>query len=100
MWGYSDTNEAGGRFQDFLSSSTFELVYSKADPHTYLHYNGRSFTPNLLMVTTDFYKFTKRAVLKDPCSGHRQELAEVEIHKADQRPFSSSKTSCSFKKAN
>ncbi|GFT30370.1 hypothetical protein NPIL_342001 [Nephila pilipes] len=93
MWGYSDTNEAGGRVQDFLSSSTFELVYNKEDPHTYLHYNGKSFTPDLLMVSADLYTFTKRTVLKDPGSGHGQVLVEVERLGADQRPFSSSKTS-------
>ncbi|GFU43047.1 hypothetical protein NPIL_456761 [Nephila pilipes] len=32
MWYYSDTNEAEGRVQDFLSSSTFEFVYNKEDP--------------------------------------------------------------------
>ncbi|GFS28449.1 hypothetical protein NPIL_76731 [Nephila pilipes] len=93
MWGYSDTNEAGGRVQDFLSSSTFELVYNKEDLHTYLHYNGRSVTPDLWMVTADLYKFTKRAILKDPGSDHRQVLAEGEIPRADQRPFPSSNSS-------
>ncbi|GFS94744.1 hypothetical protein NPIL_509741 [Nephila pilipes] len=35
MWYiHFDTNEAGGRVQDFLSSSTFELVYNKEDPHS------------------------------------------------------------------
>ncbi|GFT63009.1 hypothetical protein NPIL_685061 [Nephila pilipes] len=76
---YSDTNEAGGRVQDFLISSTFELVYNKGDPHTDLHYNDRRFTPDLLMVTADLYKFTKRTVLKDPGSGHRQMAAPTFI---------------------
>ncbi|GFU51679.1 hypothetical protein NPIL_147801 [Nephila pilipes] len=31
-WGYSNTNESGGRVQNFLSSSIFELVYNKEDP--------------------------------------------------------------------
>ncbi|GIY78090.1 uncharacterized protein CEXT_566191 [Caerostris extrusa] len=52
------------------------------------------------MVTADLYKLTKRSVLKDPGSGHRQELAEIEIPRADERPFSRSKVSWNFKKAN
>ncbi|KAG8192562.1 hypothetical protein JTE90_015197 [Oedothorax gibbosus] len=100
VWGYSDTNKAGRRVQDFLSSSNFELIFNKRDPHTYLHYNGRSTTPDLLMVTADLHSFTKRSIMKDPGSGHRQVLAEIMIPKAEQRPFTPSKTSWNFKKAN
>ncbi|GFU36006.1 hypothetical protein NPIL_254471 [Nephila pilipes] len=59
MWCYSDINEARERVQEFLSSSTFELVNNKEDPYTYLHYNGSSYMPDLLMATADLYKFTK-----------------------------------------
>ncbi|GFT41939.1 hypothetical protein NPIL_507771 [Nephila pilipes] len=34
VWGYFVTNEAGGRVQVFLSSSTFELVCNKENHHT------------------------------------------------------------------
>ncbi|GFS33878.1 hypothetical protein TNIN_443431 [Trichonephila inaurata madagascariensis] len=53
VWTYSDTNEAGRRVQDFLRSITFELLYKKQRPYSYLPYNGKSTAPNLLMVTTD-----------------------------------------------
>ncbi|GFU09327.1 hypothetical protein NPIL_138101 [Nephila pilipes] len=66
------TNEAEERVQDFLNPSTFELVYNKEDPHTYLYHNGRRFTPEQLMRFADLYKFTKGAILKDPGSVHRQ----------------------------
>ncbi|GFX99605.1 hypothetical protein TNCV_5026581 [Trichonephila clavipes] len=42
VWGYSDTNEFDRRIQDFLNSTTFELLYKKKDPLTYLPYNARS----------------------------------------------------------
>ncbi|GFS98400.1 hypothetical protein NPIL_383231, partial [Nephila pilipes] len=66
------TNEAEERVQDFLNPSTFELVYNKEDPHTYLYHNGRRLTPEQLMRFADLYKFTKGAILKDPGSVHWQ----------------------------
>ncbi|GIY49131.1 hypothetical protein CDAR_308411 [Caerostris darwini] len=100
FWEYSDTNEAGRRVQDFLSSTTFELIYNKKDPHRYLHYNDRGSTPDLLLITADIYKITKRTVLNDPGLGHRHVLAEIELPKANQRPFSPTKISWNFRKAN
>ncbi|XP_035213900.1 uncharacterized protein LOC118187733 [Stegodyphus dumicola] len=93
MFGYSDTNEAGRRVQDLFSSTTFELMYKKNYPHTYLHYTGKSTTPDLLIVTADLYNLTKCRILKDLGSGHRQVLAEVKVPKADRRPFLPSKVS-------
>ncbi|XP_035229941.1 uncharacterized protein LOC118201889 [Stegodyphus dumicola] len=100
MWGYSDTNEAGRSVQDLLRSTAFKLIYDKKDPHTYLHYTGKCTIPDLLMVTDDLYNLTKHSVLKDPGSRHRQVLAEVKIPKLDWIPFSPSKVSWNFKKAN
>ncbi|GFV43482.1 hypothetical protein TNCV_4592061 [Trichonephila clavipes] len=52
------------------------------------------------MVTPDLFNLTKRSVLKDHGSGHREVLTEIEIPNADQRPFSPSKISRNFKKTN
>ncbi|GFY74431.1 hypothetical protein TNIN_76531 [Trichonephila inaurata madagascariensis] len=99
VWRYSDTNEAGRTVRDFLSSTTFELLCNKKDPRTYLYYNGKSTTPDLLIVTADL-SLTKRTNLKDPGSGSRQVLAETEIPNTDQRPFPPSKIAWDFKETN
>ncbi|GIX75886.1 hypothetical protein CEXT_416191 [Caerostris extrusa] len=76
-WGCNDTNHSGKEVEDLLNTSTLELIYNCNDPHTFLHYNGTKPNPNLLLVSADLSQSTKRSVLEDPGSGHRQILAEI-----------------------
>ena len=77
MWGCNDSNEARKSVEDLLNPSTFELIYNSNDPHTCLHYNGTSTTPDLLLLSSDVSDLTKRSVLDDPGSDHRQIIADI-----------------------
>lgn len=98
-WGYKDKNPAGDAVEDFLCAKNLELVFNKEDHSTFIHYNGSSSNPDLLMVSTDIANNTCRTVIEDCGSGHRMVLAKISIPtKSANRPCS--KTSWNFRKAN
>ncbi|GFY76161.1 reverse transcriptase domain-containing protein [Trichonephila inaurata madagascariensis] len=70
IWGYIDSNNAGKSVEDLLNSNIFELFYNHSDPHTYLHYNVTSTSPDLLLVTSDISEYSRRYVIVNPGSGH------------------------------
>ncbi|GIX71338.1 uncharacterized protein LOC103523941 [Caerostris extrusa] len=75
--GYNDTNHSGKEVEDSRNISNLELIYNCNDPHTFLHYNGTKSNPDLLLASADLSQSTKRSVLEDPGSGHREILAEI-----------------------
>lgn len=98
--GYNLSNAAGIEFEDLLNSSPLELIYNSDDPPTYIHYSGSGTSPDLSCVSSDICAFTKRSVVEDPGSGHRQVVASINIHLPAVRFKSNPKKSWNFKKAN
>lgn len=87
----------GEQFRICLHSSTFELIYNPSDLHTFIHYNGKKYNPDLLLVISNLSPFTFRKVLNDPDSGHQQVLAEITTPSLGKSP-NILKTSWNFKK--
>ncbi|GFY67172.1 hypothetical protein TNIN_64831 [Trichonephila inaurata madagascariensis] len=85
--------------EDLLNSSTFELIYNYSDLHTYLHYNETSTSSDLLLVTSDISEPSRRYVIEDPGSGHRQVIAEVSLGSPCKHSMSFSRVSWNFKEA-
>ncbi|GFT28189.1 hypothetical protein NPIL_101211 [Nephila pilipes] len=99
--GAQDLNAAGQELEDILNSTPLELIYHASDPHTFLHYNGTCSTPDLLCVSSDIGISSKRGIIEDPGSGHRQVIAHININ--DHSPMAQNnyqKVSWNFKKAN
>lgn len=78
-WGYEKVDSTGKIMEEFLNTSTFELIYSKEDPSTFIHYSGAGSNPDLLFATTDIAPKIKRQVIEDPSSGHRAIIADIKL---------------------
>ncbi|GFY64861.1 cytochrome P450 2F3 [Trichonephila inaurata madagascariensis] len=85
-WGYKELNEAVIEVEDLIFSSTYELLYYPNDLHTYLHYNGNTHSPDLLLVTSDLSQRTKGIVLDDPGSRHQQIIADISFRVSEKKP--------------
>lgn len=99
--GYTDINGAGKEIRDYILSHNVELIYNSQDTPTYLHYNGSTTNPDLLIATTDISSRITRTVKNDPGSGHRAVLATIKsIRPTPNKEKENKKCSWNFKKAN
>ena len=99
-WGYSDINAAEREIEDLLQTKPVELIFKKDDAGTFLHYNGSTTSPDLLIVSSDISHSTERKIIDDPGSGHRPVIANISINSEYNQQKSYCKPSWNFKKAN
>jgi hypothetical protein len=57
--------------EDFISANNVELLYEKEDPPTYLHYNGSTTSPNLMLASPDIAALASRNIIDAPGCGHK-----------------------------
>ncbi|GFS78135.1 hypothetical protein NPIL_507871 [Nephila pilipes] len=99
-WGYNDANASGKKFEYLLNSSSLEIIFNASDPPTYLHYNGRDNNPDLLCVSADLSDYSKRRVIEDPDSRHRQIITSIVLPGSERKkPKEHQKVSWDFKNA-
>ncbi|GFT13125.1 uncharacterized protein NPIL_10311 [Nephila pilipes] len=72
-------------FEDLLNSSSHEIIFDAFDPPTYLHYNGSGSNPDLLCVSSHLSDYSKRRVIEDPSSGHRQNIASIVLPGSERK---------------
>ncbi|VDO01489.1 unnamed protein product [Rodentolepis nana] len=82
-----------------LNSNSLELSYSNEDPATYLHYNGTLTIPDLLLASTDISEHTRRKIIDDPGSSHKQTIPSITIGSKSMTRIVTTKLSWNFKKA-
>nr|CDS32053.1 hypothetical protein HmN_000402600 [Hymenolepis microstoma] len=89
----------GKEIEGILNSSPLELIYSDEDPATYLHYNGTTTTPDLLLVSSNISEVTQRKIINDSGSGHNPVIVSITINSKSVTPKMPTKVLWKFMKA-
>ena len=58
-WGYKNIDATGKIIEDFLNTTTFELIYRTEDPPTFIHFSGSGSNPDLLLASSDITRNIK-----------------------------------------
>jgi ribonuclease HI len=98
--GYADVNHAGKAVEDIIHTTNMELIFKDNDTPSYLHYNGTTSNPDLLLVSSDITQRTTKSMIEDPGTGHRMMIVEVDLNKCGSNNRQKLKASWNFKKAN
>ena len=80
-WGYENSNEIGNTIEDWIISNELELIFDSKQTGTYMHHNGKTFNPDLLMVSSNIANKTQRLVKDSLGSDHRVIIANIKLGK-------------------
>nr|CUU98279.1 hypothetical transcript [Hymenolepis microstoma] len=82
-----------------MESNLTDDKLTDEDPATYLHYNGTTTTPDLLLVSSNISEVTQRKIINDSGSGHNPVIVSITINSKSVTPKMPTKVLWKFMKA-